>query len=341
MKQVANENTGDAPASAVNEWDQFLAYSRPDIGHKQYSWWADFQTSRRWDSLGVVARDGDAICGGATVFSKSFAPGISFYYIPHGPVLPENEPDAAQLFDDLVKHLVEHQKQDVNTVSHLRMEPRWLEVPSFVHGFREAPGWLEPRNTLCIDLGQSEDEILNQMKKKGRYNIGVARRHGVSVVEDTSDQGRDDFIRLYKLTFQRQGIKRHSTSYFHRLASHLFPHRRGSIFFAEYHGVRLATELVIYAGDTATYKYGGSLGKHRNVMAPYLLHYASMLEAKSRGCRWYDFYGVEPQAKPIAGWENFSSFKRKFGGREIGFVPALDLVFDSDAYREYRNWEKS
>ncbi len=325
----------------VDEWDHYLETVRPEIGHKQASWWAEFQRLRGWDSFSVVARDGDAICGGATVLVKTFMPGKCFYYIPHGPVLPEDEADAAELFDGILAYVDDQRKQAPLVVSHLRLEPRWVRIPPFVRGVREAPGWLEPRNTVCIDLSLSEDSILGQMKKKGRYNIGVARRHGVTVVEDTSPRGLDDFMCLYKATVQRQGIGRHSTGYFRNLAATLFPHQRGSIFFAEYQGVRLATSLVLYCGDTATYKYGGSLGTHRNVMSPYLLQFEGMRKAKALGYKWYDLYGVSPPNKPIEGWENFSTFKRKLGGHEMSFVPALDVVYDADAYHAHRAWEIS
>jgi len=58
----------------------------------------------------------------------------------------------------------------------------------------------------------------------------------------------------------------------------------GSLLFAEYHGQRLATALIIDHGEMASYKYGGSTQEHRSVMAPYLLHFEAMRAAKSRSC---------------------------------------------------------
>ncbi len=322
--------------SPVDQWDQFLT-TRPEIGYKQSSWWAEFLESRGWESFSIVARDGDTICGGAIVLVKMFAPEKYFYYVPHGPVLPEDQTDAAELFDDIIAYIDERRKEKSQVVSHLRLEPRWLERPEFVAGCRESTWWLEPRKTLCVDLLPSEDAILQQMKKKGRYNIRVARKHGVSVVVDNSPQGLADFMSLYKATTERQAIRRHSTDYFRNLTATLFPHGRGDIFFAEYRGERLATALNVYFGNTATYKYGGSLPVHRNVMAPYLLQFEAMLKAKSLGCQWYDFYGVSPKDMPDEPWADFSTFKRKFGGQELSFVPSLDYMYDADAYREYRD----
>ncbi len=242
---------------------------------------------------------------------------------------------AAEVFSAVIADIEAQRTDETQIVSHLRLEPRWEQLPSYVRGSRSASGWLEPRDTLCLDLSQSVDEMMEHMKPKGRYNVRLARRKGVSVVEDISLQGVADFVEMYHETAQRQGALRHSRQYITELSQRLSCHDRGSIFFAEYQGLRLATALVIYFGDTATYKYGGSKLVHRNVMGPYLLHFEALLAAKSRGCRWYDFYGVSPPGQPDNDWANFSAFKRKFGGREIRFVPPLDFVYDEHAYRDY------
>lgn len=323
--------------SAESEWDQFLRRSRPDVGFKQTTWWAEFLRSRGWGHFGVVVRAAGEIVGGARVLVQSFAPDKCYYYLPHGPVLPECEADAAEVFQCILADIDAQRRLDAQQVSHLRLEPRWERLPDFVRGFRKSSGWLEPRNTLCVELRPTADEILAQMKPKGRYNIRLALREGVSVVEDVSLQGVADFWQLYWDTTQRQHAQGHSSEYIHELSARLRSYDCGTIYFAVYQGLRLATALVIHSGDSATYKYGGSCQLHRNVMAPYLLHFEAMLKAKSRGHRWYDFYGISPAGEPENNWANFSAFKRKFGGQEIHFVPALDYVYDHDAYGAYRD----
>lgn len=329
----------DRPRPAI-DWDQFLATERPDIGYKQHTWWADFLKSRGWDCFGFAASENNRLCGGAKVLVKAFAADKCYYYIPHGPVLPADPADAAELFPAMMAYIDAERRGRGETVSHLRLEPRWTQCPDFLQGFRQSDGWNEPRSTLCVDLTLDEDRLLAQMKPKGRYNIRLAARHQVTVVEDTSRQGLADFLRLYNNTVSRQPMLSHSSEYFENLAETLFPHQRGSIFFAEYQGQRLAAAWVLYCGRTATYQYGGTVLSHRNVMAPYRLHYEVMRKAKSLGLEVYDFYGISPRDKPQADWENFSEFKRKFGGQELNFIPALDYVYDSDAYREYREYCK-
>ena len=140
----------------------------------------------------------------------------------------------------------------------------------------------------------------------------------------------------YKDTAKRQGIRRHSTRTIQALGKYIRRKGRGTLLFAEYEGIRLATSLMLQAGHWATYKYGGQRGVLREMMAPYLLHFEAMKLAKSRGFRWYDFYGISPPDKPGDRMAGVTEFKRKFGGLELQFVPAMDFVYDQEAYRAYR-----
>jgi lipid II:glycine glycyltransferase (peptidoglycan interpeptide bridge formation enzyme) len=281
----------------------------------------------------VIGEDERSVRGGARVYAESFAPGKCHYYVPDAPVLPADPAEAERVFRATMDAIDESEEW---VVSHVRLEPRWRVKPEFVRGFREAKSWKDPRHTLVVDLSLSEEALLAQMKPKGRYNVGLARRKGVRVVEDPSERGLADFLALYRETFDRHGLRGHSSDYMERLHERMVPLRRGTLFFAELEGQRLATALVLFHGDTATYKYGGSALAHRSVMAPYLLHYEVILASKARGHRWYDFYGLSPRDDPDHRWADFSAFKRKFGGVELSFVPTLELVYDPDAYREWR-----
>ena len=323
-------------------WDRFVE-TTPDAGFMQSSWWAHFRATVGYRYFGVTLKEQDAIVGGALVTKWSYAPRSCFYYVQDGPVLPEDEPTAKQVFETILERVAEHRKDEEETVSHLRIEPRWRRSPGFVQGFRRPEGWdnyMEPRNTLYVDLRPTEEEILAQMKPKGRYNIRVAQRHGVAIVEDTSERGLADFLRIYRRMSSRQGIEAKPASYFRDLISIASPLRQASLFFAEYRGRRLAAALVTYLGRKATYFFGGSLVLHRKVMAPYLLHFEIMRHAKARGCEWYDFWGIAPKDEPDHPWQDITAFKRKFGGVEVSLVPALDYVYDAAAYERYLAAEK-
>ena len=157
-------------------WDSFLE-AQPGTGFMQSSWWADFRANVGYEHFAIILRHCGVILGGALVQKFSFEPESCFYYIQDGPVLPQDESDAAEVFAAILQGVEDHRQTETQTVSHLRIEPRWQRLPNFVSGFRPAvrDSYFEPRTTLCVDLCPSEQEILAQMKPKGRYNIRVAQ----------------------------------------------------------------------------------------------------------------------------------------------------------------------
>ncbi len=333
-----SEPVSRPPADRWTAWNNFVQ-ARPDTGFMQSSWWVEFRNFCGFENFGITLTDGNQIVGGAVVLKFVYAKDRCFYYMQDGPVLPGDALVGEEVWRAIFEEIEDRRKTDQHAVSHLRIEPRWLSLPSFLSGFRTVPSFAdryrEVRNTRCIDLRHSETEILAQMKPKGRYNIGIAQRYGVSIIEDKSTRGLADFQSIYEETAERQGMEPNPPDYFQTLVSLFSPSRHGSLFFAEYQGIRIATALVVYFGPRATYFFGGSRDLHRHVMAPYLLHFEIMRKAKALGHEWYDLWGIAPADEPKHPWRNISVFKSKFGGVELSLVPSLDYVYDRAAYDQY------
>jgi len=328
-----------APADSWAAWDRFLE-ATPATGFMQSSWWADFRTTLGFAHFGAIFRAGGAVAGGAVVQRLRHGCGTAFYYVQDGPVLPADAAAAEEVLAATLAAIEERRKSEPVTVSHLRIEPRWererlaIRLPGFEPAARR-DRYREPRNTLCVDLRPAPGAILAAMRPKGRYNISVARRHGVTVVEDTTPRGLSDFLCIYGDTAARQGFGTKHATYFESLLAHTAAARRAAIYFAEHDGARLAAALVIRFGSRATYFYGGSLAERRQVMAPSLLHFEILCRAREAGHEWYDLWGVAPEGNETSAWAGLSAFKRRFGGREVSLVPTLDYVYDRSAYRRY------
>lgn len=285
-----------------------------------------------------MLRDEDRrLVGGAVVGRWAYSDNLAFYYIQEGPLLPDEPELIPAVMNAVVTRLEQHRHNDTAMISHLRIEPRctsWSDVSA--SGF-EAPWcddrFLQPRYTRCVNLRAAEHERLQAMPPKGRYNVGLARRHGVVIVEDGSDKGLDDFLAIRNDTARRQGLRRRSRRYFAAILREFGP--RAQLFFAELAGRRLASALVIRFGDRAAYLYGGSRDERREVMAPNLLHHEIMNRMAGAGCACYDLWGTSPPGQPAHEWARISAFKRKFGGADIAHVPTMDHVYDRAAYASF------
>ncbi|MBI3671542.1 peptidoglycan bridge formation glycyltransferase FemA/FemB family protein [Candidatus Azambacteria bacterium] len=106
------------------------------------------------------------------------------------------------------------------------------------------------------------------------------------------------------------------------------PELKERIFFAECEGKIIASALVGIFGKRATFLHGASSDEHKNVMAPYLLHWEIAKKMKALGCSEYDFWGIvteKTDPKKREQWEGFSRFKMGFGGDIFEYQGAYDL----------------
>lgn len=201
---------------------------------------------------------------------------------------------------------------------------------------RPAKKRFTPERTLVLDLDKSEDEILAQMKPKGRYNIGVAQKKGVVVKQLGADVPVPDFDAFYKIlekTGERDEFGIHPKSFYKTLLETFAPQGMASLFLAyDKEETIVAGIIVIFYGNTATYYYGASDYAHRNLMAPYALQWEAIREAKKRGMRYYDFLGIAPTDNKKHPWAGVTEFKKKFGGREKGFPKVFDVVYKPVLY---------
>ncbi|HWQ60591.1 MAG TPA: peptidoglycan bridge formation glycyltransferase FemA/FemB family protein [Candidatus Fimivivens sp.] len=242
----------------------------------------------------------------------------------------------------IAKLLAEAKEMNVGWI---RIEP---ETDSVLAGIRDAakgtktvkaPHDMQPRETFVVDLVPTEEELLAAMKAKTRYNIGVAKKRGVSVVTSSDSKYVEAFIRLVMGTADRKGIVPHPKAYYEAMCASLLD-ENGKIFAAEKDGEIIAANVVVFHGNTATYLHGGSDEKFRADMAPFFLQWESMREAKRRGCAWYDFGGVNMAELEAGGgkWLGITRFKTGFSPATPAtvFPGSYDIVLSPVRYGAYR-----
>lgn len=113
-------------------------------------------------------------------------------------------------------------------------------------------------------------------------------------------------------------------------------------FHAAYHDTTmLAAAIAAYFGDTATYLHGASAYEHRALMGPYTLHWEIMRDAKKRGYKFYDFWGIQSSSQSSVhsvqhDWSGMTRFKMGFGGQVVDYPGAFDLPLNRLWYTIYR-----
>jgi lipid II:glycine glycyltransferase (peptidoglycan interpeptide bridge formation enzyme) len=187
---------------------------------------------------------------------------------------------------------------------------------------------VQPSRTLILDLAKSEEELLNNMHQKTRYNIRLAEKKGVKIIKGDINQF-ENFWQLTGETSQRDKFRLHSRNYYHKMLE--IDKNFIKLFLAEYDNKIIAANIVSFFGDTATYLHGASSNKYRNVMAPHLLQWHCIKLAKEQGYKYYDFSGIDENK-----WPGLTRFKKGFGGSVFEYPGTFDLVFDKKWYGIYK-----
>lgn len=277
----------------------------------------------------------------ALVIKQNLPFGKSYLYCPRGPIARHIIKESCSyrvVLKQLLRRIKEIAKRE-NAIF-LRVDPATNSESEFfttllLYNFAAVRKQVQPKDTLVLDITRSENELLSQMHYKTRYNIRLAKRKGVKVSQSIDLKDIDIFWDLLSETTKREGFKSHSKQYYQKQLEILGRENLIKLFLAKYKGKVIASNIVSFFGDTTTYLHGASLYKYRNLMAPYLLQWEAIVEAKKRGCKFYDFWGVAPPEKPSHPWIGITRFKKGFGGKEIHYIGAWDKVYQIGWYGLY------
>lgn len=263
-----------------------------------------------------------------------------WYYSARGPVFRENTPVQARAF--FLKEVAGKLKEEGSMF--WRFDPYWSEddyaqVSAHVE-MKPATQNYQPEHTLVLDITQSEDDILAQMKRKGRYNINLAQKKGVQI---TAKQGNeitqadiDAFWMLNSETTNRDGFSSHPKEYYVNFLRYL--EKYAVLFLASAENTPVAAAITTLCGTKAIYYFGASTSDptFRPLMAPYLLQWEMMQYAKAHGCTTYDFLGIAPEGEEKHAYAGISEFKWKFGGTRVITAPGREIVLRPALYQMYR-----
>ncbi|HTH13945.1 MAG TPA: peptidoglycan bridge formation glycyltransferase FemA/FemB family protein [Spirochaetia bacterium] len=309
----------------------------------QTPWWAAFKAGHGWSSLAFRVtwiRDSGETEFPLSVLLRRLPLGLGLAYVPHGPgeasflAAPEFEDGLEALSLALKPHLPRGTiclRWDLLSGTRVAggpgAEDEGVAVADPFPGplgapFRKPPADVQPPDTVIVALAD-EETLLARMHKKTRYNIRLAEKKGVTV-EKAGVEALGEWYTLYRETAARDKISIHSEAYYRDLFSHA-PDL--SFWLARFEGKLLAGNVVLVHGTQAVYLYGASSNEHRNLMAPYALQWAAMVDSRNRGATEYDLFGIPPTDDPQHPMHGLYRFKNGFGGDRVHRHGAWDRVF--------------
>ncbi len=297
------------------------------VGKQKYSqflqsWqWGQFQEKVAGKIFRLGIQEKGQLTTVATIIKKLLPIGKSYFYCPRGPIVRNLKLEISNLLFDEIRKLAKKEK-----VIFFRFEPEFSITNSQFLISKTID--VQPSKTLILDLFKSEEELLKDMRQKTRYNIRLAERKGIKIIEANINQF-ENFWQIMNETSHRDNFRLHSQNYYQEMLK--IEKDFIKLFLAEYEHKIIAVSIISFFGNAVTYLHGASSNKYRNIMAPYLLQWHCMKLAKEQGYNYYDLGGVDENK-----WPGLTKFKKGFGGREFEYPGTFDLVFNKRWYGIYK-----
>lgn len=263
----------------------------------------------------------------------------TFLFLPHGPVIKSRIKN--QELRALVNKLKEIAKEE--KASFIKIAPIWEKNDENIKifrelGFREAPIHIHPEVTWELDISLPEEELLMGMRKTTRYLIRQGEKDkNIEIVQSQDKNDIEIFNRIYTETAKRHHFFKFSERYLQNQFDSFYEDNQISIFLGRYKNEIISAAIIVFWQDTVFYHHGASLSKYQKIPVSYLLQWEAIKEAKRRGCKKYNFWGIAPIIGNLKRhpWLGLTLFKVGFGGYRNEYVKTQDLPLSKSYWLTY------
>jgi lipid II:glycine glycyltransferase (peptidoglycan interpeptide bridge formation enzyme) len=333
-------------------WDRALL-DLPDPQVLQSWAWGELKGRHGWGADRLLFRRGAQVLAAASVLERRALPlslprlPASILYVPRGPALDWND---EPLVDEVLGELEALARRRRAVLVKIDPDVYYPEAaPAFAprpavaprvaalltrRGWRYSDGQVQFRNTVLLDLRPGEETLLAGMRQKSRYNLRLAQRRGVHILQGTAGD-LDLFYDLYAETARRDGFAIRPLAYYRDAWGGFLARGQGCLLLARIEGEVVAGLLFVTFGPTAWYLYGASSERHRDLMPNNLLQWEALCRARAAGCTLYDLWGAPENLDESDPMWGVTRFKLGLGGELACGLGAWDYAPWPAAYRLY------
>lgn len=194
--------------------------------------------------------------------------------------------------------------------------------------------------TVIIDLTKSDEEILADMTRSGRYDVKRSLKSDIDYKKVPKQDALRNFHTYFKIlseTAQRDGFTTNSEQVYRNLLDVLGDNIE---LYAAYSGKKpVAWAIVTNFAGKSVYYYGAGNELGRKLCAAYGLQYKIMQSLKEKGTVSYDMMGIssETAAPELA---TVTGFKTKFSRTTVDIYKTYDIPIKSARYATIKTAKK-
>lgn len=319
-----------------SQWDNFLNRKKMENYPLFQSWnWGEVQKKIGFNILRLGMYDFEkneliAVCQIIEIKARRG----QYLHLRHGPVFLKFNSKYFDYFINEIKKIANERGASFIRVSPLikkeEIEKNFFKkrklIPSPIHNQDAETCWV-------LSIERKEEELLKEMRKTHRYLIRKAQNMNIKIIRTQKVSEIDKFLPLYKELSQKRGFVPHKG--IKEEFEILEKDDQVVLFLAQYEKKIISGALIIFIGDLAIYHHSASLEEYKNIPSSYLIQWEAIKEAKKRGKKLYNFWGIAPDNKPNHPWKGLTLFKSGFGGEKIEFIHAHDLPLNYKYYKTY------
>lgn len=277
------------------QWDQLVERSgSSDV--TQLSSWATVRRSAGYAPVYLFAYRSGRVVGGAVILYRRAFGVITVGYLPYGPVVDRDLPDADAVVLDLVGQI----SALANELTMLFVQPpEGAEDTSTAlrnQGFRVSRAGIAPAGSYRLDLTTPLPEIRAGFSKRLKSWTNRWAAKGVKVRQgDESDLPL--LLELMEYTGARQGFTPPPLSYVRTLYRELAGTGNAALFIGEVNGTAVSADLVTVCGGMIRGRLGGfnSTGEAGKLSVPAAVRWEIIQWGQREGHRYLDFGGLPEQ----------------------------------------------
>lgn len=321
---MSKNNYQIKPVSDKNAWEQLLE-NFPESNFLQSYNWGVFQESLGKKVLRFSLNQEERVVGAFQVVKEAAARG-PYLSVAGGPLIDWQNPDMVSIVVDKLKQLAGQE-----SCWFTRFRPQAIDNPKLTSllcqlGVKKSPMHLTADLTLQLDLTLSLEEILKQMRKNHRNLIKRAERDGITTEVSTNPEFVKEFDHWQQYLAKKHNFVPFSFEYLDKQFK-TFASDGQAYFVSSYLGDKLlASAYLIIYNQEAVYHYGISTPENDKLPGSLATQWRAIGLAKELGCKKYNFWGVAPDGDKNHRFAGVSMFKRGFGGEEVHYLPAHDIV---------------
>jgi hypothetical protein len=314
-----------------SEWDEFVT-AHQDANFLQ-SWdFYEFYRSRGFDIVrrGIYDENGQLV----GVYAGEVEPAKRGRHlaVAGGPIFDWTNQEVKNLIFSDMKQQAKKLK-----CTFVRVRPQLQNTPENAKifqqlGFRKAPMYLSVEFAGVLNLENSEEEILKNMRQRLRRALRKAEKNQITIEKTSDPKAIHDFYQIELQTAKRHDFYAFSEDFLTKQFAAFAKNDEAVLYIAKLNGEILAENFMIFYGNEASYHYGVSSELGTKYSGAPLLHMEAMRDARKRGIKRYNFWGIVDENDTKHRFYGVSVFKRGFGVEELKYLEARDLVLDKISY---------